>query len=150
MSNAYSAQNAQWRERLMEVVGRLADADLDRPAGGPGWTVGGLLAHMAFYDYRALTLLDKWKKNAIGPSGLDIDVVNDSLKPLFNVLRPRELRRMVVQAAEDLDAEIDALDPGFLSRIESEGKPVRLNRAAHREHHLGQIEKAVGAESGRR
>jgi hypothetical protein len=98
---------------------------------------------MTFYDQRALVLLARWKKDGIAPSPLDVDVVNDASRPLFNAVAPREMKRLVVAAAEAIDAAIDALDPQYLSRIETEGKPVRLNRAAHREHHLGQIEKAL-------
>jgi predicted nuclease of predicted toxin-antitoxin system len=46
------------------------------------------------------------------------------------------------KAAIAIDAAIDTLDSDFLARIETEGKPFRLNRASHREHHLEQIEKA--------
>jgi len=143
MSNAYSAQNRMWRERLQATLERLADADLARPAGGPGWTVNGLLGHLAFYDLRALRLLEHWKSHAVGPSPLDIDISNDAMKPLLNAVAHHEIRRLVVEAADAIDAAIDALDPGFLARVETEGKPVRLNRAAHREHHLRQIEGAL-------
>ena len=54
-----------------------------------------------------------------------------------------EMKRRVVDAAVAVDATIDALDPKFLSWIETEGKLFRLNRAGHREHHLEQIEKAL-------
>jgi hypothetical protein len=143
MSNTYSADNAAWRKKLETIVARLSDRDLARPVNH-GWTVGGLLAHMAFYDCRAVVLLERWKTNAMGPSPLDIDVVNDAMKPLCNAVAPAELRRLVMEAARGVDAAIDALDPGFLARIETDGKPVRLNRALHREHHLEQIEKALG------
>jgi uncharacterized damage-inducible protein DinB len=143
MSNAYSAQNAAWREKLVAVTNRLSEKDMARTAGGPGWTVGGLLCHMAFYDLRAVAILERWKNAGISPSPLDIDIVNDAARPLFNAVAPRETKRLVVEAAEAIDMAIDALNPEYLSRIESEGKPVRLNRAAHREHHLEQIERAL-------
>ncbi len=143
MSNAYSAQNAAWREKLISLTKRLSDKDLGRKAGGSGWTVGGLLGHMAFYDLRSVAILRHWKKAGIAPSPLDIDIVNDAARPLFNAVAPAEMKRLVIDAAAAVDAEIDALDPDFLSRVETEGKPFRLNRAAHREHHLEQIEKAL-------
>jgi hypothetical protein len=140
MSNVYSDQNRKWRERLAATLERLTDADLAKLAGGPGWTINGLLAHLAFYDFRAARILEQWKSNSIGPSPLDIDISNDAMKPLFNAVAHHEIRRLVREAAGAIDAAIDSLDPGFLARIEAEGKPVRLNRAAHREHHLQQIE----------
>ena len=143
MSNAYSSDNAAWRKKLETLVQRLSDRDFARPAGDHGWTVGGLLAHLAFYDYRALAILERWKTNPIGPSPLDTDVANDAMKPLFNAVAPVDLRRIVVEAARAIDAAIDALDPGFLARVEKDGTVVRLSRALHREHHLAQVEKAL-------
>jgi hypothetical protein len=143
MSNAYSEQNAAWREKLIAVTRRLSDADLGRAAGGPGWTVAGLLGHLAFYDLRASVLLARWKKDGITASPNDVDIVNDATKPLFNAVDHHEIRRLVVEAATTIDAAIDALDPAFVAKVEAEGKPVRLNRAAHRELHLEQIEKAL-------
>jgi uncharacterized damage-inducible protein DinB len=140
MSSSYSALNAQWRERLAAAMKKLSDQDLATPAGGPGWTIGGVLAHLAFYDYRALCLLNKWKSNAVGPSVSDTDVMNDAMKPLFNAVAHHEIRRLVMEAAEAVDAAIDALDPGFLARVEKDGTAVKLNRGLHREHHLKQIE----------
>ncbi len=143
MKNAYSEQNRVWREKLVALVKRLSDSDLGKPAGGPGWTVNGLLAHLAFFDLRAVRIIEHWKSHAVADSPLDIDVVNDATKPLFNAVAHHEIRQVAIQAAEAVDAAIDALDPGFLARIEEVGKPVRLNRAAHREHHLAQIESAL-------
>jgi uncharacterized damage-inducible protein DinB len=142
MSNSYSALNAQWRERLAAAIKKLSDSDLGKPAGGPGWTIGGLLAHLAFYDHRVLCLLDKWKNSAVGPSLSDTDVMNDAMKPLFNGVAHHEIRRLVLEAAEAVDAAIDALDPVFLARVEKDGPAVKLNRGLHREHHLKQIESA--------
>ncbi|MGO9309194.1 MAG: hypothetical protein ACLQDL_09245 [Spirochaetia bacterium] len=143
MGNAYTAQNSAWREKLISQTKRMSDEDLGRQAGGSGWTVGGLLGHMAFYDLRSVVILQRWKKTGIVPSPLDIDIVNDAARPLFNAVVPAEMKRLAVDAAVAVDAEIDALDPDFLSRVETEGKPFRLNRAAHRQHHLDQIEKAL-------
>jgi len=143
MSNAYSAQNAVWRQRLVALTTRLSDKDLGKHAGGTDWTICGLLGHMAFYDFRSVAILMRWKKAGVVPSPLDIDIVNDATRPLFNAVAPSEMKRLVVDAAEAIDAAIDALDPELISRIETEGKPFRLNRAGHREHHLEQIEKAL-------
>lgn len=143
MSNGYSEQNAVWRGKLVALTRRLSEKDMGRLAGGPGWTVTGLLGHLAFYDQRALALLTKWKRDGISPSPHDMDIVNDATRPILNAVAPREMKRLVVEAAEAIDAAIDALEPEFLSRIETDGKPVKLSRAAHREHHLAQIEKAL-------
>jgi hypothetical protein len=144
MSNEYTAANTAWRERLFVLMSRLSDADMARVAGGPGWTVGVALCHLAFWDHRAGVLLKKWKAGGIADSPNDIDVVNDSMLPFLKAIPPAEVRRLVRKAAEGIDAEIDSLVPSFLARVESGGKPVRLDRGKHREHHVAQIEKALG------
>jgi hypothetical protein len=143
MGNAYSGQNTAWRQKLVVTVQRLRDGDMGRPAGTSGWNVAGVLGHLAFYDQRALTLLHKWQKDGITPTAIDIDVVNDAMRPLLNAVSARAAAQLVVEAAAAIDTAIDELDAPFLAKIESKGKALRLNRAAHREHHLAQIEKAL-------
>jgi hypothetical protein len=143
MSNAYTANNAAWRGRLLALAGRLPDTDMTRVVGGAGWTVGGYLCHLAFWDQRALVLLDTWRKGGITDSPNDVDVVNESMRPFLNAIAPLEARRLVKETATAIDAAIDALEPGFLARVEADGKPVRLDRGKHREHHIAQIEKAL-------
>ncbi len=143
MSNPYSSRNAEWRGRLAARARRLTDAQMDLPAGGPGWTVKVVLGHLAFWDRRAIILLDRWKQEGISPSAVDINAINDSMRPFLAAIPGPEVKRLAREAAEAIDAAIDALDPGLLSKIETDGKPVRLDRAAHREHHLAQIEKAL-------
>jgi len=145
MHNAYTDNNTAWRENLVALAKRLGDADMARAAGGPGWTIGGLLAHLAFWDQRAVVLLSKWKTQAMAPSAIDVDVVNEAMRPLCNAIPPRTVVSMAVTYAAAVDRAIDELDAAFLARIEAEGKPVRLDRGAHREHHMAQIEKALGA-----
>jgi hypothetical protein len=145
MSNAYTTRNTAWREKLAALTKRLGDADMARPAGGTGWTIGGLLAHLAFWDQRAVVLLSKWKTQNMAPSAIDVDVVNEAMRPLCNAIPPRAVASMAVSCAAAVDRAIDELDAAFLARIEAEGTPVRLDRSAHREHHVAQIEKALGA-----
>lgn len=144
MSNTYSEQNAAWRGSLVSLVTKLSDKDMGKAAGGPGWTVTGLLGHLAFYDLRAVALLAKWEKDGISPSPNDVDIINESMRTLLNAVPPRDMKKLALDAAEAVDALIDALEPDFLSRVETGGKPVKLNRAAHRQHHVEQIEKALG------
>ena len=54
------ADNDAERARLRALVGRLGDTDLARPLDA-GWTVAGVLAHLAFWDQRIIVLLDEWE-----------------------------------------------------------------------------------------
>jgi hypothetical protein len=143
MTNQYTQANSAERDHLEKVIARLSPSDYDRPAGGPGWTIGGLLAHLAFWDNRALALLAKWKKEGIGPSLIDTDLFNESMRPLCNAVPAAVIARMAVETATAIDEEIDSLQPEFLARVERDGTPVRLNRGLHRNHHLAQVEKAT-------
>jgi hypothetical protein len=144
MGNPYSLPNTAGRGHLARVIARLTPADFARPAGGPGWTVGGLLCHLAFYDNRASVLLAKWKKESVAPSPNDVDVMNESMRPMFNLIPADAVARLVTETAGAIDREIDSLSPDLLARVEKDGTAVKLNRGLHRAHHLGQIEKALG------
>ncbi len=109
-----------------------------------------MLAHLAFWDYRVLVLVMRWKKVGIGPSPIDIDGVSDAMKPLCLAIPPREAARLAVDAAEAVDAELANLPEDLESGINAlvqEGK-FRLNRSIHRDEHLDQIERIL-AESSR-
>jgi hypothetical protein len=144
MANKYTQPNSAERAHLDKVIARLSPSDYGRPAGGPGWTVGGLLAHLAFWDNRALVLLAKWKKEGIGPSQIDVDVFNESMRPLCNAAPASVISKMAIGTAAAIDEEINSLSPEMLAMVERDGTPVRLNRGLHRNHHLAQVEKGLG------
>ncbi|MGA2762533.1 MAG: maleylpyruvate isomerase N-terminal domain-containing protein [Spirochaetia bacterium] len=143
MGTAYSARNKTEREHLQKVVSRLSETQMARPAGGKGWTVSGLLAHIAFWDQRALVLMRRWKAGGTGSPAGDVDVINDAMQPFLLAVPPRKAAELALEAAQAIDREIDALDPEMLARVEANGQP-KLDRAGHRAHHLEQIEKAIG------
>lgn len=150
MSTSYIEANAKGRERLRALVSRLTDEELTLQAGD-GWTIAAILAHLAFWDYRVLVLITRWKKIGIGPSPIDVDGVNDATKPLCLALPAREAANLAVNAAEAVDAELgnlpEDLRPG-INALVREGK-FRLDRSIHRNEHLDQIERVL-AESRRK
>ena len=91
--------------------------------------------------------VQRWKSGAIAASPSDVNTVNDSLKPIANAVGAADVRRVVVESARAVDAEVDSLDPGFLARVEAEGTAVKLNRSLHREHHLQQMQGMLAAVS---
>jgi hypothetical protein len=142
MSNAYTRDNTTEREHLIALANRLTDEQLSRPLEA-GWTVSGILAHLAFWDQRALTLLEKWAQDGIGPSPIDTDVVNEATRVLCVVIPPRAAAQMAIACASAIDRAIEQLDPTTLKKVETDGQTVHLNRAEHRRLHLGQIEQAL-------
>ena len=53
--SAYNAENEASRQRLKALADRLTDAQLATPMEND-WTVSAYLAHIAFFDRRALLL----------------------------------------------------------------------------------------------
>jgi hypothetical protein len=125
-------------------VSRLTYEELDLPAGD-GWTVADILAHLAFWDNRVLELIRRWKKVGVGRSPIDIDNVNDGMKPLCLAIPGRKAASLAVDAAEAVDAELghlpEDLKPGIRALVQ-EGR-FRLDRSFHRQEHLDQIDKIL-------
>jgi hypothetical protein len=152
VDRSHDAETDAERERLHSLVARLGDKDLSRPMPG-GWTVSAVLAHVAFWDARAIYFLDKW-----GPSGEpsayepeDTDAANDSAKPLCLALPPRVAAQLALRVAEEADGKVKALSDAMLAKIRAKGNPpFNLSRAIHRKEHLDEIEQLLGAPGGGR
>jgi hypothetical protein len=143
---SYIEENEKGQERLRKLVSRLSDEQLALPAG-EGWTVAAILAHLAFWDYRALVLLERWKKTGVEASPIDSDAANDGMKPLCLAIPDREAAKLVVEAAEAIDAELEHMPEDLraaVDRLAKEGN-FRPNRSNHRNEHLDQIEKIIAA-----
>ena len=147
MDNPFVIENARELQRLRTLVDRLSNDELCFPLG-TDWTVSVALAHLAFWDGRALVLLRKWKSKGIEPAPIDIDVTNNSLLPTWLALEPRVAANLAVEAAEAIDGELAHCSPDFIARLEELGEPSRLYRSIHRKMHLDQIEEALGNRTG--
>lgn len=140
---SYLRENAAQRQRLGALVRRLSDEDLGRPLEG-GWTVATLLAHLAFWDRRQLLLLQRWEREGVGPSPVDVDAVNEAVRALSAAIPPRAAAQLAVEAAEAVDRELEQLPPDLVAAIEAAGTVRALRRSMHRREHLDQIERALG------
>ncbi len=144
MDRSYVAENSAERRRLKALVERLSDGELSRPMAA-GWTVAGVLAHMAFWDARALCLMDKWE-SGIAPSKADwepedVSWINDAAKPLCLALSPRAAAQLALHMAEETDRRVEALSDEMLAQIVAVDQPFNLSRASHRKEHLDDIER---------
>jgi hypothetical protein len=141
VDRSYVAKNDAARARLKALVGRCSDLDLAHPMPG-GWTVAAVLGHLGFWDQRILALLDAWKGDT--PPAMyqeaDVDWINDAGKPFLLALAPRTLAEMAVGIAETVDRRVAALPDDRVSRNAAAGSPLSLDRAAHRQEHLDEIE----------
>jgi hypothetical protein len=134
--------NAQENAHLRKLVERLNDDDLDIPLEA-GWTISAVLAHLAFWDQRAITLIGKWKKEGVGPSPIDTDIVNEATRSLCLAIQPRKAAELAVALAGEVDKIIADLAPEMVEAIQAKGTTVKLRRADHRRTHLAEIEKAL-------
>ena len=147
VDRSYVARNNAERARLEALVARLTDADLKRPLAA-GWTVAGVLAHLAFWDQRAFILLDRWQREGVTPPPDDeasIDWINDAAKPMFLALPPRRAAELAVAIAEVADRKAESLSDELVTRNAAAGTPVTLTRANHRREHLDEIERGLKA-----
>jgi hypothetical protein len=132
-------ENETSRARMTALVGRLSDEQLATPMEND-WTVSAYLAHIAFFDRRALELAGKFKTAAdVYRSPMDVHVLNDALLPQWRLLDPRAAANDALAAAAAVDAAIAALPDDVIARIQ-ELDSISLNRGTHRKTHLDEIE----------
>jgi hypothetical protein len=146
---SYVTENQTQLGRLEALVSKLGDRELSRPLEA-GWTVAGVLAHLAFWDYRIVALLDAWGADGRGtpPPAYDeaaVNWINDAGKPLCLGLPPRTAARMAVDAAVAADQRVAALTDAALAANTGAGSPISVHRAEHRREHLDEIERALAA-----
>lgn len=147
VDRTYIARNDTERARLRALVARLSDTDLARPMPA-GWTVAGVLTHLAFWDQRILALLERDLPSmsaAVPVRDEDIDWINDAAKPLCLALAPRRAADLAVAIAEEVDRRVAALTEDFITRNAAAGGPINLDRAEHRREHLQDIEQRLGS-----
>lgn len=60
MDRSHADRNDAARTRLRDLVARLGDDGLARPLAD-GWTVGAMLAHLAFWDR---IVLARWQRRS--------------------------------------------------------------------------------------
>ena len=142
VDRGYVKSNDTERARLKALVAKWTDADLAKPMPA-GWTVAGVLGHLAFWDQRILVLLDQWETKGIAPAheiASDVDWINDAGKPMLLAVAPRTLARLAVDIADAADRRVAAVSEDLVTRNAAAGMPINLDRGVHRREHLDEIE----------
>jgi len=143
---SYVAENRAQLERLRALVDKLSDRELASPMDA-GWTVAGVLAHLAFWDQRIVMLLDRWAGGrGTSPQPHDeaaVDWINDAGKLLCLALPPRIAARLAIDAAIAADDRVAALSEAQLAANAAAGTPISPRRAVHRREHLDEIERTL-------
>jgi len=148
MERSFVTANTKERNRLISLVGDLTDEALMLPLGND-WTIAVALAHLSFWDQRALFLVRRWRNSGVvEPSPIDIDLTNDSLLSLWLAIPPRAAADLAVSSAEQIDRELEDAPSDLITKIENLGESFRLYRSIHRKLHIDEIE--AGLNSRRR
>ena len=145
VDRSYIAENKTQLARLQALLAGRSDADLARPMAA-GWTVAGVLGHLAFWDQRALILLEHWAKKGTAPPATneeDVDWMNDAAKPMLLAVPPRRAAELWLSIAQAVDAKAAGFSDDLVARNAAAGTPVSLNRGAHRLDHLADLERAL-------
>jgi uncharacterized damage-inducible protein DinB len=142
---SYIAENNSQRQRLRALAEKLTDEQLRQPMAA-GWTIAGVLAHLAFWDQRIIVLLEHWEQGKAPRShdAEDVDWINDAAKALCLALPPRVAAQLALSTADAVDRKVEVLTDSRLAANEAAGHPLNLLRAQHRREHLDEIEQALG------
>jgi hypothetical protein len=138
---SYIAENDRERHRLEALVGKLGDTALGR-AMPAGWTVAGVLAHLAFWDQRIVVLTELLKRGVTVPmeDPVQVEWINDAAKPMQLALAPRRAATLAVETARAADHAVATLSDELLAKNAASGSPINVLRAEHRREHLDEIE----------
>jgi hypothetical protein len=135
--------NIEQRERLVEIVGRLTADDLGREVM-PEWTIGALLAHLAFWDR---LVIERWTRaiadgDTIPMSLSEVltDLINGASLAQWLVMPGALAGREAVAAAEAVDGYVEGLEAARIDAAEAAGLGRLVDRSRHRMEHLDMIE----------
>ena len=145
IDRGYVQRNNAERARLKALAAKCTDADLARPMPA-GWTVAGVLGHLAFWDQRILALLDQWEGAGVAPPPHhdgDVDWINDATKPMLLAVPPRKAAELSVAIAETVDRRVAAMSDDLVARNAGAGSPLNLDRGVHRREHLDDIDRVL-------
>jgi hypothetical protein len=142
VDRSFVERNSAERQRLKNLLSQLSDEDLTRSVGG-GWTVAATLGHLAFWDQRAFTLLERWERQGVGPSDMDTDLLNRAALPLWLALPPRKAVELALAAAEAVDRKLETVSDEIVEWCFSPQTPIAIFRAEHRGEHIDQIQDAL-------
>ena len=133
--------NTTSTDRLRALVERLSDEDLNRSLGG-NWTVGFAFAHLAFWDARQVAALQRFASGEPFPS--EDMATNATLEAIAAGFNPKTIGRAALDAAQQLDRLVESLTTEQVDALQNANLSYAIDRAAHRDEHLQQIEEGLG------
>ncbi len=141
MDRSFVDLNRASTNRMRSLAQRLSDQEMQHRVG-EHWTVAIVFAHLAFWDRRAMYVLDMSERDGklFAP---EIGIfANDLSLPLWAAIPAREAARIALENAEALDARLEKYPPALLEQIYAYNQRWVV-RALHRNEHLGEAEAAL-------
>ena len=142
---SYISENEAQLRRMRDLLDGRSDDQLARPMEA-GWTVAAVLAHVAFWDYRIVTQLERWGPDGRGaPPTYEeeaVDWINDAAKPIFLAIPPGIAAGVALDAAEAADRAVAEMSDELLAMNDETGLIINPVRAEHRAEHLDDLERA--------
>jgi hypothetical protein len=135
----HSRQNDEQRRRLAALGANLTASEWTARLSN-GWTVATLFGHLGFWDRVTLALIERYEREGVVPVKSDFNTLNAVLATLFERMSPEQCRTWAVEAAEALDARIEALAPALVAEIIEKDGERRIHRHIHRRNHLDQVD----------
>ena len=141
VDRSYVARNDASRQRLAARLDDLTANELLTQVDAD-WTVGGLLAHLAFWDRRVMYVLDMTERDhKLFIPQLDI-IINDLSLHLWAAIPPREAARLAIEACAAVDQRLEDFPTELLAEVYAHN-PRWVVRAMHRDAHLDEVEAAL-------
>jgi hypothetical protein len=138
LDRSYLEQNRSSTARMRALADRLSDKELQHPVG-EHWTVAMALSHLAFWDRRALFVIEFAARGGeVSIPEMDIQV-NDILLPFFAAIPVREAARIAVTTAEALDLRLEKCTSELLEKMFAVNERL-IRRSLHRKDHLDEID----------
>ncbi len=142
----FEQANAESR-REMEALGTSLPAEAFAKDVGDGWTIGTLLAHLAFWDGYVAERWQHAQRHGLAvpielPEELP-DFINNASAALWRSIAGSEAVARALAAAELADALIASLPDASIEAVFAAGHPRLADRSLHRREHLEQIRRAL-------
>jgi hypothetical protein len=146
IAHALAANNRSQTDRLRALVATLDEAAFGTRLSN-GWTVSGILAHIAFWDRQRLCVMRRWAAGDWCSGSYDGDLFNETMRPLLELIPGKLAAGAALHAAEELDAFLLEVPDDVVARALARPDAPNLDRGSHRGYHLDQIERALSATS---
>jgi hypothetical protein len=144
VSTAFAASNRSQTHRLRELVASLDRAKFHIRLPN-GWSVAGILAHIAFWDRQRLCLMRRWSAGDWCPRGYDGELFNETMRPLLELIPGELAAGAALHAAEEVDAFLLEVADDVVAKALARPDAPNLDRGSHRCFHLDQIERTLGS-----